>query len=155
MPVISTLVWCLLCPLVGAVLLYGVYTGVVGRETGRTDLVFGTAVLVVWLLCLVPAGRCLTARVVANPEGLAVHNTLRTVRVAWPDVEDIEVVAGVNPTAMVNRPWYGVTVRIRDRRRPVRILASWVRREDHARAFAQRLRWPAVRPGRPLPPTTP
>ena len=85
MPVISAFVWCWVCPLFGAVLLYGVYAALIRRETERTDVVFGTAVLIVWLACLVAAGRSLTARVVADQEGLAVHGALGTIRVAWSD----------------------------------------------------------------------
>jgi hypothetical protein len=155
MPIISALVWCLVCPLLGAVVLYGVYAAVVRRETEQTDLVFGAAALVVGLLCLGPAGRSLAARVVADPDGLAVHNSLGTVRVAWSDVEDVDVVSAFNTEAMVNALWYGVAVRVRDRRRPLRILASWVRREERARAFAERLRSFAVGTGRPLPPMPP
>jgi Bacterial PH domain len=151
MPIISALVWGLVCPLSGAVLLYGVYAAVVRRETEPTVLVFGAATVVGWLVCLLPAVRSLAARVVADPDGLAVHNALGTVRVAWSDVEDVEVIVGVNAQAIVNRLWYGVTVRIRDRRRPLRILASWVRREDYARAFADRLRSLAVGASRPPP----
>jgi hypothetical protein len=140
MPIISALVWCLICPLVGAVVLYGVYTAVVRRQTEGTDLVFAAATLVVWLLCLVPAARSLAARVVADSDGVAVHNALGTVRAAWSDIEDADVIVTFNSQAMVNGLWYGVALRIRDRRRPLRILASWVRREERARAFAQRLR---------------
>jgi hypothetical protein len=155
MPVISALVWCLVCPLVSAVVLYGGYAGVVRRETERTEVVFGTAVLAVWLLCLVPAGRSLVARVVADPDGLAVHNALGTVQVAWSDIEDVDVVVAINTQAIVNALWYGVAVRIRDRRRPVRILASWVRHEQRAWALAERLRSLAAGAGHPLPPMPP
>jgi hypothetical protein len=155
MPVISALIWCLVYPLVGAVLLYGVFAAVVRRETERTDVVLGAAVLVLWLLCLVPAARSLAARVVVDRDGVAVHNAFRTVRVARSDVEGVDVITGFNVQAIVNALWYGVAVRVRDRRRPVRILASWVRREDRARALTERLRALAVGAGRPLPPTPP
>jgi hypothetical protein len=97
-------------------------------------------VLLVWLLCLVLAGRSLLARVVADTDGMTVHNALRTVRVAWPDVEDIDVISAFNTQAILNGLWYGVEVRVQGRRRPLRMLACWVRCEEHAQAFAQRLR---------------
>jgi len=150
MPVIYAFVWCWVCPLFGAVLLYGVHAAAVRRETERTGVVFGTAVLLVWLLCLVPAGRSLAARVVADPEGLAVRGALRTVRIGWSDIEGIGVIVGYNAQAMVNGLWYGVAMRIRDRRRPLRILASWVRREERAEAFAERLRSLAAEAGQPI-----
>jgi hypothetical protein len=62
------------------------------------------------------------------------------VRVAWPDVEDIDVISAFNTQAILNGLWYGVQVRVPGRRRPLRMLACWVRREEHAQAFAQRLR---------------
>jgi hypothetical protein len=62
----------------------GVFVLVVRQETEQTDTVMGAAVLVVWLLCLVPAGRSLLARVVADTDGMTVHNALRTVRWRGP-----------------------------------------------------------------------
>jgi membrane protein YdbS with pleckstrin-like domain len=127
MPLISAFLWCCVIPLVCSVGL----ALVAGRlETERTDTVAGAAVLLVWLLCLVPAVRSLTARVVADSDGMTVHNALSTVRVAWVDVEDIHVIDAFNAQALVNALWYGVAVRVRGRARPVRMLASWARREE-------------------------
>ena len=150
MPLIYAFVWCWICPLPGAALIYGVSVVVVRQETEQTGTVMGAAVLVVWLLCLLPAGRCVVARVVADTDGMTVHNALRTVRVAWPDVEDIDVISAFNTQALLNGLWYGVQVRVQGRRRPLRMLASWVRREEHAQAAVQRLRAVAADANHPL-----
>ncbi|MFB9238081.1 hypothetical protein ACFFWC_21410 [Plantactinospora siamensis] len=140
MPLIVAVVWCSLIPLGGGVLLYGISVVVLPRETDRTDVVLGTMVIVLWLMCLVPAARSLAARVVGDPDGLTVHNALRTIRIGWVDVRGVDVIITFNSQALINGLWFGVAVAVRGRPRPLRILASWVRREDRAEAFAQRLR---------------
>lgn len=148
MPLSSAFAWCCLFPLVAGV---GVALVADWLETERADTVGGAAVVLVWLLCLVPAVRSLAARVVADCDGMTVHNALSTIRVAWVDVEDIDVIDAFNAQALVNVLWYGAAVRVRGRARPVRMLASWVRREEQAKAFAQRLRSVAIEAGHPLP----
>jgi hypothetical protein len=148
MPLNCAFAWCCLFPLVAGV---GVALVASWLPTELADTVAGAAVILVWLLCQVPAVRSLTARVVADSDGMTVHNALSTVRVAWVDVEGIDVIDFFNAQAFVNALWYGAAVRVRGRRRPVRMLASWVHFEEQAQAFAQRLRSVAVEAGHPLP----
>lgn len=146
-PLASVFVWAFGFPLLGTV---GA-APVVEPATEPIDIIVAAVVVLGWLLCLVPAVRSLAARVVADPDGVTVHNALRTVRVAWVDVENLDVIFIFNGQAVVNGVWYGVAARVRGRRRPVRMLASWVVEEEQARAFAQRLRSVAADAGHRLP----
>ena len=149
MPLNCAFVWCCIFPLVA-----GEGIGLVAiwlLPTEQADTVAAAAVILVWLLCQVPAVRSLAARVVADSDGMTVHNALSTVRVAWVDVEGIDLIDFFNSQALLHALWYGAAVRVRGRRRPVRMLASWVRREEQAQAFEQRLRLAANEAGHPLP----
>lgn len=155
MPLIWAFLWCCVCPPAGGSLLYGVSSVVVRQDSGWTAIVMGAAMLLVWPLCLVPVVRSLAARVVADSDGMTVHNLLGTVRMAWADIEDLGVIFDINTQSLGKGLWYGVAVRVRGRRRPLRMVASWVVREEQAEAFAQRLRSVAAEAGHLLPPLRP
>jgi hypothetical protein len=146
-PVTAALCWCLVWPLLGAVALAAAISAVPPPVSQLGEKVFGVAAVTLYAMCLGCAVRSLRARVVITADELCVHNNLSTVRAAWSEVEKIEEVQLLNTQALWHGDWYGVAVRIRGRRRPVHILASWSQHPEYANAFAERLRSHAQGPG--------
>jgi hypothetical protein len=147
MPLIAAALCVSVWPLTGSVLLVPVLDWV-SQSAGAA--LGGTAVLL-WLGGIVCAVRAVGARVVLTPDQLRVHNLVSTIRVRWADVEAVEEASFWNLSGFTNTFWYGTAIRVRSRRRPIRVLASWHPHEERAVALRRRIRPPALGPKQTLP----
>jgi hypothetical protein len=135
---LSVSVW----PLTGAALLAAVF----GSDSWSADAVLGGTAVLFWLVGIVCAVRAVGARVVVTPDQLRLHNILSTIRVSWAEVEAVEEASLLNVSGLSTSLWYGTAIRVRSRRRPVRILASWHPDEERAAALRGRIRPPGPGP---------
>ena len=145
MPLIAAALCVSVWPLTGAVLLVPVFA-VIGWDSRSADAVLGGTAALFWLGGILCAMRAVGARVVLTPDQLRLHNVLSTVRVGWADVEAVEEASFLNVSGPSNRFWYGTAIRVRSRRRPVGVVASWHPDEERAAAFRRRIRPPTPRP---------
>jgi hypothetical protein len=124
MPLIAAALCVSVWPLTGAVLLVPVFA-VIGWDSPSADVVLGGTAALFWLGGILCAVRAVAARVVLTPDQLRLHNVLSTVRVSWTDVAAVEEASFLNASGLSNTIWHGTAIRVRSRRRPVRVLASW------------------------------
>lgn len=145
MPLIAAALCVSVWPLTGAVLLVPVFA-VIGWDSQSADVVLGGTAALFWLGGILCAVRAVAARVVLTPDQLRLHNILSTVRVNWTDLEAIEGASFLNASGLSNTIWHGTAIRVRSRRRPVRVLASWHPDEERAATLRCRIHPPAFGP---------
>ena len=90
--------------------------------------------------------RAVRARAVVTVEELRVHNVLATRRISWADIDAVEERSFFNVWALWHPIWYGTVVRVRQRRRPVGVLAAWHPDEERAATLRRQIRPPAPEP---------
>jgi hypothetical protein len=150
MPLIAAALCVSVWPLTGALLLVPVFA-LIGWDSGSADAVLSGAAVLFWLGGILCAVRAAAARVVLTPDQLRLHNILSTIRVSWADVEAVDASSFLNVSGLSNTFWYGTAIRVRSRRRPVRVLASWHPDEERAAALRRRIRPPALGPEQTVP----
>jgi hypothetical protein len=141
MPVLTAVLCVSVWPLIIAVLLVPVWVAF-GWDSPSGDLALGITAVLLFLCGGVCAVRALRARVVVTADELRVHNVLSTKRFRWAEVEAVEERWFLNASAILKPLWYGTAVRVRGRRRPVGVLASWCQDEERAAALRQLIRPP-------------
>jgi hypothetical protein len=150
MPLIAAALYVSVWPLTGAVLLVADFA-VIGRDSPSADVVLSGTAVVFWLAGILWAVRAVAARVVLTPDQLRLHNVLSTVRVSWTDVAAVEEASFLNVSGLSNTFWYGTAIRVRSRRRPIPVLASWHPNEERAATLRRRIHPPALGPEQTLP----